>query len=765
MNYNLLLFFLSCSITSTILSQSHRAANPIVLNEFASEELNDTGNLAWFYPINSPQLAKRFEKVELGIKLPKAVIEKISEFLTGRGSNASGLNPFDRNDIDIEATFYSEGQIGKRNEGFYFEEFRRDLGNNRWVEDTTSYPFRIRHSPEFVGNYRVEVLINIKGLPVMYTSAQFTVVESDNKGFLEKGAHDKHMRFSKTKESFVGVGQVIPWVLYDDWYHTDLAAGPVNFMAMYSSFRDLQKGGGNFTRMVAAPWFMQLEWEALGNYQPKMGQAWEFDRMNEKLEELEIYYIFCALLHAPLEKRPSEEGTLTPGISWEAYCYNQADRTKSNIAGYDDLKTKEPADFYDSPEALNHQKNYFRYFVARYGYSTSLAGWQLMSETDQTCEYRDEELPDGTIIDNSENRAKVNAWSSTMSYYMASDCDDKHLKSTSFIKGRGYTSYLWDPTIFEDKEMSFFGLHDYIFEVEPAVQRIRNRNLITRYGSVTNLNVGLIEGEIKHPEFQRNMFIYDEFGHALVIPKAYPEDKDVDPIVFFNNCADFNFKQDLWFTFASGCAVAGLDWWNEHETERHAMWKRYFGGLNSFKSNIDFEKVNYTRVREVKGEIYIAQRWPLRQKDIERSNQSSYKKWDLLEAYIQLDSLGNQGFGWMVNRSFHWANLVDSMPCIKELVSGEGRFSKPYLYAAPDDDEVSTPISISEDDAYIRVYDLNPRTEYTIDFYDTESGEIIRTVKQKSSFSGILKINSPELIPSVRYDVAFKFYASDLGWK
>ena len=74
----------------------------------------------------------------------------------------------------------------------------------------------------------------------------------------------------------------------------------ISFVELKSPFRKLNEAGGNFSRFVAAPWVMQLEWEALGNYQPKMGQAWEFDRINGYCTELEIYYLFCGLLHSPL---------------------------------------------------------------------------------------------------------------------------------------------------------------------------------------------------------------------------------------------------------------------------------------------------------------------------------------------------------------------------------------------------------------------------------------------------------------------------------
>lgn len=744
-------------------SQSHSPANPFSLNEFEINEISEKGDLAWFYPRNSPQIAQQLEKVEFGVRLPKSVMEKINSFLSARGETDMGLNPFDRNDIDIEAVFMHNGKVVKRNDGFFYKEFRRDLGNNRWRKDTTSYSFRIRHAPEFTGNYDVTVTIKIRGLNTVQVNSTFSVDATDNPGFLEPGKHNKHMRFSKTKESFVGVGQVIPWV-FDIGGRLDVAAGPVNFMTMYNSFRKLKESGGNFTRMVAAPWFMQLEWESLGNYDPKMGQAWEFDRMNDKLQDHDIYYIFCALLHSPFESHP-EEGATNQEISWESYCYNQMDMTKSPIACESEVSCTQPVDFFDNEEALHHQKNYFRYFVARWGYSTSIAGWQLISETDQVHEYRDESAEDGATIDHADNRSKVNQWVDKISRFMTLECDDKHMKSTSFITGRNYSSHMWDPELFELEEIDFVGLHDYVFEMEPSQQNIRNRNLLRRYISVNDLGVGIVDREVTHPKYQKNMFIYDEFGHVPVIPRAYPEDKNDDPVVFFNSCADFSFKQDLWFTFASGCAVAGLDWWNEHDRSRHDMWKRYFTGLNKFKENIDFEGVNYTRVREMKGETYIAQRWPLRNKDITRSNGNSYRKSDKLEAYIQIDSLNHQGFGWMMNRSFHWGNLVDSLPCISDMAKGEGIFSRPYLYNPMDDDEVSEPITIGEGEAFIKVYKVKPRTSYTVDFYDTESGEIVKTVEVKSSFTGTLKIFSPAMKPSERYDLAFKFYDSGLGWR
>ncbi len=752
---------------SSISAQTFRAAKPLILSSFAIESTNELGQLAWFYPDRTPQKAEQFQKIEYGIKLPVSINDQIVAFFT-QDDMAVPLNPFNRHDINISAVFYKIGQDVQEQvkmvDAFYYEEYRRDLANNKWWIDTTSFSFRVRFSPEETGDYSMQIKIVISGVEIAKMESSFRVSASESKGFLEQGAHYKHLRYSKSKTSFTGVGQVIPWAEYEDWYHTDKASGPIKFMAFYQAFNKLHESGGNFTRFVAAPWFMQLEWEALGNYQPKMGQAWEFDRINERCTELDIYYLFCGLLHSPLESFPDGKGLVVPGISWESYCYNGADNTPSEIASEPKLNTIRPADFYGDSTANDHQKNYFRYLVSRWGFSTSLAGWQLMSEADQTCEYRDEKLEDGSVKDNSENRLKVSQWTGNMVDFMSNDCDDDHPKSISIITGRDYSSHLWDKDLFKHDNVEFFGLHDYIFETNPASKNIRNRNLIMRFESVTNLGAGLSDGVVTDPEFHKKMFIYDEFGQVSVVPRKVPEDQGDDAVRAMNNCMDFNFKQDLWFTFSSGCAIVGLDWWNEHQEPRQKMWDRYFRGIIDFASDIDFEGVNYTEIRERKGQVYIAQRWPLTRKAIERTNVKDYRKSDKLESYIQIDSLGTQGFGWMVNRSFHWANLVDSMSCLEPIANGTEPFAISYMLTPVDDDIVDSPLLIEENDAFIKVYNVQRKAIYTVDFYDTETGELIESRKFKSR-GGTLKIYAPRMKPSERYDVAFKFYDSELGWK
>ena len=736
---------------SLVFSQNFNHQSPFHLEDSVKSGIQ----LSWICP-ESPYETHKYAKTEIGVKIPYNWNQEIQAFFNGERNKEGRLNPFNPDDINIELQLFNEdGLLIDIRPGFYYEEYRKDLKKNLWIKDTTSFPFRIRFSPKESGQLLARVKVTIRNSGYFLNELAFKVLDNDSPGYLEIGSHGKHMRFSDSKKSFVGVGQDIPWPVWEDWSRLDKAIGPQPIEAIYRSLNAFKKAGGNYTRFVASSWFMQLEFEALGNYQPRMGQAWEFDRIVDFCGENDIYFMFCALLHTPLESRTDEQEGLIPGVRWETNCYNDFDQTPSAFPSEEPIGIKKAIEFYSNPLANKYTRNYFRYLVARYGYSTHLAGWQLMSEVDETAEYRDQQIGD-SIIDHSEHRLHVRNWTNAMSTYIREELKDPHLISIAIIKGRGYSKTLWDPELFNLKNIDFFGYHDYMYETNPAEGKTRNRNLLLRYTSVNELNIGLQNGELSYPNYQNKLFIYDEFGHFLSIPRKLPEDVNDDPTVAYNNCADFLFKQDLWFTFSSGCAVAGLDWWNNDQPLRYEMWNSYFPGIKKFAESIDFESIDYTQLQNTKGQLSIAQRWPLTEEEINRSNIKPYRKNDILEAYTQVSADGKNAFGWMSNRSIHAYNLKDLYPCLSALYNGTEPFSMPYLYPPKDDDECDRPINIKEGDAFIKIYHLVKNRDYHVTFYNTLSAEPIATENYRTNWKGELKLISPDMDHSMNPDVAYK---------
>lgn len=721
--------------------------------------------LAWFGQ-RGPDLQPVFSKgskVEMGIDLGADIDNCIEAFFANSSKSQRKLNPYNRHDLAVEAEFYSNGILIQRRSGFFYQEFKRDLRNNKWIEDTTSYSFRIRFEPPTAGIYFARIVLTSKLGFTQTEFVNFEVLESADKGGLKVGSDGKHLIYSGTRESFHGVGQDIPWTSWEDWYVMDTPVGPKKMDMIHKALQAFDGANGNFTRFVAAPWFMQLEWEALGNYQPKMGQAWEFDRILDYCDEKEIYFLFCALMHGPLMSKADDKDDL-PGIRWETNCYNDQDKTPSKYPCEPPVGINKAIEFYSNPNARDHVKNYFRYLSARYGYSSSLAGWQLMSEVDETAEYRDQEV-NGQTIDHSENRKQVREWTDEMSGYIRNDLDDNQLISISIITGKNFSKTMWDPELYNLPNIDFFGYHDYMFESTPSVGKIRNRNLLFRYYSVTEMNTGFQNGSISYSNYQKKPFIYDEFGHILTIPQKWPEDNKLDPTKDFNNCADFMLKQDLWFTFVSGCAVAGLDWWNQDEQKRYEMWRKFYPPLLKFMQGIDFEKMNYAAVREVKGRPVIAQRWPLTDKEVRNSISSAYGNDDLLEAYMQVSDDGSQGFGWMANRSVHWYNLTSEYPCLKSLLEGTAPYHQSYLSRSQEDDLQDVPLDITENTRYIKMLGLKKRASYVVTIYSTTTSSVLKQTEVRTNGKGVAKIYAPAMDHKLDPDVAFKILEKGKNWR
>jgi len=753
-------FFIMFVLTwSVAFSQKYEKASPQIMGQSIYE--TEKASLAWFEP-NQFKVVGKNDKMELGVDLSESIKNKINDFFE-QAESTEKINPFNRHQLDITANFYLNNILVNSVDAFYYEEFKREQARNRWVKDKTDCFMRIRTSLPEIGNYRLVVTVDVRGQKIHSFEDFITVVESTNNGYIELGTHGRSFRFSDNKRSFYGIGQEIPWAETSDFSKSDQSTTLLKFIEFEDALKAFHKSQGNYTRFVPNPWFMLLEWESLGNYQPKMAHAWEFDRVDQYCRENGIYYIYSLLFHVPLEPRSDAEEINLPGVRWEAYCYNDKDLTVNNIAREPKIGIDKAEEFFSNKTAIDHQRNYFRYVVSRWGFSNSVACWQLMNEVDNTAHYRDYYNEKGELVDRKAARDEVTKWTKEQIDYLSNDLNDKHMKSISLINGENSSTNLWDPEIWNHKDINVVGFHNYSFDEEKDGGEVRNRNIRVRYRSVNNIGLGL-QKEKNYPSFAQKAFVFDENGHCNVIPHKWPEDKDVDPSVLFNNCAGFMYKQDLWFTFSSGCAVAGLDWWSDLEDERQKDWVRYHPGLVSFSNRINYEKVNYTEVKEYKGDKYISQRWPFEDSKLSRSNEKEYRKDDIFESYVQLSSDQNQGFGWVLNRSYNWMNLIDSLDCLKDMFEGNKPYSKRYLYSPKDDDVTAKPLNINRGEAYFKIFNANKRTKYIIEYYNTESGERIAREVIKSNWRGELKVEPIDMLYFENYDLAFLFYELGSVW-
>lgn len=88
-----------------------------------------------------------------------------------------------------------------------------------------------------------------------------------------------------------------------------------------------------------------------------------------------------------------------------------------------------PGDFFINEEARIAYKNYLRYFVARWGYSSVVAGWELWNEIDII--QRSQNLPENDLV----------SWHAEMSGFLKQIDPYNHMVTTSFSHGK--SDALW----------------------------------------------------------------------------------------------------------------------------------------------------------------------------------------------------------------------------------------------------------------------------------------------------------------------------------
>ncbi|MCX7803951.1 MAG: DUF5060 domain-containing protein [Planctomycetota bacterium] len=159
------------------------------------------------------------------------------------------------------------------------------------------------------------------------------------------------------------------------WSDQEIAKIAARGTYQYDDYLDAFAAVGiNWTRVWMCPWWGSLEWrrdwpdyQGLGRYsQPN---AWRLDHIVETAEEKGIYLNLCLTNHGQLSLRIDRE--------WDHNPYSQA------FGG----PLRAPMEFFTDGDAKILHANKLRYVVARWGYSTAVMAWVLMSEIEFTEEY------------------------------------------------------------------------------------------------------------------------------------------------------------------------------------------------------------------------------------------------------------------------------------------------------------------------------------------------------------------------------------------
>jgi hypothetical protein len=246
------------------------------------------------------------------------------------------VNPFDPEDIDIQAIFTSPSGKKWNISGFY-----------NYSQGTF---WKVRFSPNENGRWSYTVKVRDTNGEVTSEPQSFIAVRSSKKGPIAVASNKRYLRHSDGSD-FYGVG-----LWYNDSY-TGFNKGSVK----PAELDNLKSLGVNFISSFMTP--LETMGSGLGRYDQNI--CGRLDELIEMCEERDMLLSLNLWFHSYLSETVWGGGN----IRWYTNPYQQITTAK---------------DFYRSETAWKYQEKLYRYFIARWGYSRALAIWFVIDEVNGT---------------------------------------------------------------------------------------------------------------------------------------------------------------------------------------------------------------------------------------------------------------------------------------------------------------------------------------------------------------------------------------------
>jgi hypothetical protein len=758
-----------------------------------------------------------YDKFELGLTLPENITKRIDDFFgeyKKGGKNGYGchydygpgsvnINPYDPDQISVEATFTLNGNpsTAKLVYGFYYREYTYSSGANTptyqgtdWIEDTQlKYHWRVRFAPKEFGVYHIKWVVKVKdpnnpnNLIILTDNdgQYFTTAPSGDRGFIQLNTGDK---FFTTQTSGSPVKTILPigmnidaptWVVpasggfantnYFEVLPDAECAGPIDlwsctpdngyypsrFWRHREKIKRLAQYGANYVRVFTNHY--QIENEHAGIYDAFQGrplevglsnndvsapplrpgaqyykginrqaQLWELDRLLDMAKENDIYVQLVTL--AVTERLNSDTApyktTKVFGGYWKEHCYIPI------ITSPDTSKTEQ---FFTDPNSIRMYKKRLRYMIARYGYSTNIAAYELTNEADFI---RIQGHHVGDIND------VYGPWLNTMSTY---------IRTPVASGGLGHTDQLLT-----------------ISTASTASIDVINTN-----------NAGYLDFLSAHPYAPLNNTYHNQYGVELGKRLYYNKPCQSGETGLtgdacmreYSEYANPHFHKLLWSSTFTGGLTSGLEMWL-HGLEYDAItwdneasnyvcgqgFKEHFKPLQAFIKDIDFQQEHFT-----------PKYWATDMVDI-----YSPEGDPVLEAFYLVNSGGynaDKAIGYVHNRHFSFTRLMNENnpapfydPKIKTeyiLDTGCRGYGHPSVWQQPGN--IVETGNLAPDGVLIR--GMIPNAYYHVEWYDTYTDPLISTplLSVSSSFLTDVTGNAVIFPPDFTYDChgqefAFKLY-------
>lgn len=517
-------------------------ALPLVL--FTPQSLNDG--------IKIPQ----FKKMEIGVQLPEDINTAVKRFIHKK--NGEQLNPFDSAQVDVwmEVTNTDQVQNNFRVNGFYYEEFKREVypespERNRWRQDSSSFCFRIRFAHGALGNWTGHVHLKVGDRHFQSANFNFSIVPSDEKGFVTRGfddnPNDKYLRH-ENGETYFPIGET---VAYTTWTGLQVQ----DFAILRKYMQELHDSKANMIRLWMNVGSFLIEREKIGdygrNYSPaykkivnRQTNAWELDRAFDYAQELDLT-VMLAVFGSELDKSHPDYGPQP--LNWDYNPY------------HNNLNLEEPWMFYYDSTALVYAKKRMRYVMARWGYDQNWTINEITGEPSKIGADGDKEI---------EN--KMFRWINAMSDYVHQHEYSK-LTLIDFAnsnKSHNYRYKYWAETSLDFASVNDYNRDDYV-------------NFETRWDKANAWRKKPVE---------HKPFIFAEFGSSTVPNLDY--------------ATDIPFHNTLWSSSFNGSAGPGIEYWWDRIHADGAKHQHNFKALSVYFKDLKLHTAKFEQDKWKDGTRY-----------------------------------------------------------------------------------------------------------------------------------------------------------------
>jgi hypothetical protein len=295
-----------------------------------------------------------------GVSLNRSRVGRFGKLEITVDLSATYANPFDPDQIDLGADFSGPNGEAAHIDGFLDQPFDRALNSSGTEELTPAGPpvWRIRFAPDRVGAWKAVVTARDASGVVRSAPIAFTVTASINPGFVRRSKRSPSMFAFAGERPYFPIGEDMGWgnnggtFNYDEW------------------LAKLHVAGGNWVRVWMGNGSNRIEWskgsmgDGLGVYD--LARAWRVDRILDTARQDGIYVMLSLGTYGELQS-----GGYWGEGDWPTNPYNSANGGPCAT----------PEDDAVNPIAKKFYRQRLRYIVARYGWNTAIQSWEFWNET------------------------------------------------------------------------------------------------------------------------------------------------------------------------------------------------------------------------------------------------------------------------------------------------------------------------------------------------------------------------------------------------